>query len=77
VLIQRIRYCLLTESIRRRFDFYCAAENGDKALQIFDAWANQNPGDYRSISGGFSLTQDELPKEVALTGLGVGAVVEA
>ena len=77
MLIQRIRYCLQAESIRRRFDFYCDAETSDQALQVFDAWANQNPGQYRSICGGFNLTQDELPKGVALAGLGAGAVVEA
>jgi hypothetical protein len=77
MLIQRIRYCLQAESIRRRFDFYCDAETSDQALQVFDAWANQNPGQYRSICGGFSLSPEELPQEVALAGLGVGAVVEA
>jgi hypothetical protein len=77
MLIQRIRYCLQAESIRRRFDFYCDAETSDQALQVFDAWANQHPGNYRSICGGFSLSPEELPQEVALAGLGSGAVVEA
>ncbi len=77
MLIQRIRYCLQAESIRRRFDFYCTAENGDKALQVFNTWANQHPGQYRSICGGFSLSPEELPQGVALAGLGAGAVVEA
>jgi hypothetical protein len=77
MLIQRIRYCLQIESIRRRFDFFCIAPSESEALQKLANWMDQNPGQYRSICGGFSLSSEELPKGVALAGLGVGAVVEA
>jgi hypothetical protein len=66
---------LRAESIRHRFDFYCTAETGDKALQKFTQWANQHPGDYRSISAGFSLSPEQLPKGVAVTELGAGLAV--
>ena len=73
-IIQRIRF---RQGKQKRFDFFCLAPSESQAFQKLTNWMDQNPGQYRSIRGGFSLTQDELPQEVALAGLGAGAVVDA
>ena len=73
MLIYRIRFRLE----RRRFDFYCLAPSESQALQKLTDWMDQHPGQYRSISGGFSISPEQLPKGIALAGLGAGAVVEA
>jgi len=73
MLIYRIRFRLK----KQHFDFYCLAPSESQALQKLTNWMDQHPGQYRSISVGFSLSPEELPKGVALAGLGAGAVVEA
>ena len=73
-IIQRIRF---RQGEQKRFDFFCLAPSESQAFQKLTNWMDQNPGQYRSICGGFSLSPEELPQGVALARLGVGAVVEA
>jgi hypothetical protein len=73
-IIQRIRF---RQGEQKHFDFFCVAPSESQAFQKLNNWMNQHPGNYRSFSGGFSLSPEDLPKEIALAGLGLGAVVEA